>query len=188
MPRLRLLAELIVRGLERILLRRGNGGVEKRGEGVRLAAIDETRDEKLILKSFGMAGAAQEREKSAHFGVGMNHDLIVALDGGNDQSAKGAAIAERGGIDGVEQLHAQERAFWQYAENVRCGSFHAGLQLETYNGARGNLQRGDPRRRLRIRGLALGGEYGEAENAYEQRDEMTQQKPLPAVKYREYSN
>jgi hypothetical protein len=41
---------------------------------------------------------------------------------------------------------------------------------------------------LRIRGLALGGEYGEAENAYEQRDEMTQQKPLPAVKYREYSN
>jgi hypothetical protein len=125
----------VVCRLERKLSRGGIRRVEKRGEGVGLAAIDESGYQKLVFETFGMAGAAQESEETAHFRLRMNYDAVIALDGRDDQSAKGAAIAQRGGIDGVEQFHAQERSLGKHIEDISRGRFHAGLQLKTDDAA-----------------------------------------------------
>jgi hypothetical protein len=165
-------AELILSGLERVLLIHGIAdagrriGIEKRSERVRMTPIDEAGDEKLVLKSIGMARTAQEREESADFGVRMNYNAIIAIDRGNDQSAKSATIAQGGGIDGIEQLHMQHGAFRQHAQNVRSRSFHASLQLEIHNRAGRNLQRRDVRKRRQIPGLSSGGKRGQGDGAY----------------------
>jgi hypothetical protein len=157
-------------------------GIEKRGERIGLAAIDQISDEKLVLKAFGVAGAAQEREQAAYLGVRMYDHAIVAGDGGDDQSAKGAAVAQGGGIDGVQQFHAQERALGEHAEDVGGGCFHAGLQLEIYDGAGGNLQRDNvPGSRGRertgsVQGLCMRGKCGKSQRAGEQREKSLQRK------------
>jgi hypothetical protein len=163
--------QLVMCWLKRILLWRRGFWIEEGGEGVGLAAIDEAGYKKLILESFGVVGAAKESEKAADLGVWMDYDVIVIGDGRHDQAAEGAAVAQGGGINRVEQFHAEESAFGKYAENVCGGRFHSGLQLEIHNGARGNLKRRNRRsgrERLRgVRSLGLRGKrrksHGEGE-------------------------
>src|ERR1700728_716092 len=179
---------LFVRGRERIVLWRRfyrpvrRIWIEKRSERIGLAAIDETSEQKLVLETFGVARASQEREQAAHLRVGMNDDAIAPGDRRHDQPAKRGTVAIGRGVNRIKQFHAEHRAFRKPIEHAGSGCFHAGLELKIHDRAGRHAKRRNIAGSRRTSGLALRVECEESDGANKQRNETTHEEPLLMMK------